>query len=78
MNKFSHSALKNLEPEKCEFWEFTTWEEIHAHCTAQLKSQSKAGGGKDEFGGRHFFLPVLNLLTQRPKFHPLEAMKINT
>lgn len=46
-----------LEPEKCEKWEWVSWDE--------LKTFGQAGS---EFEGRELFLPVTSLFEQRPDF----------
>ncbi|CAG8045250.1 unnamed protein product [Penicillium salamii] len=48
---------KLLEPEKCEKWEWVSWDE--------LKMFGQAGS---EFEGRELFLPVTSLFEQRPDF----------
>ncbi|CAG8111510.1 unnamed protein product [Penicillium salamii] len=48
---------KLLEPEKCEKWEWVSWDE--------LKTFGQAGS---EFEGRELFLPVTSLFEQRPDF----------
>ena len=49
-----------LEPEKCEGWEWASWEEIEAWA-------KKCGEAKD---GRRLVLPCVNLVKQRPGVLP--------
>lgn len=46
-----------MEPEKCEAWEWVSWDE--------LLQFGKAG---TKFEGRDLFLPISNLFEQRPDF----------
>lgn len=45
-----------LEPEKCDAWEWVSWDE--------LQEFGKAGGN---FEGRELFLPIHSLFEQRPE-----------
>ena len=50
-----------LEPDKCEAWEWTSWEEVKAWA-------EEAGDG--EVSRRKLFLPLVNLIRQRPGVVP--------
>lgn len=51
-----------LEPEKCEGWDWVTWEDIVMWATREIEN----GDG----GERKLFLPLLNLVRQRPGVTP--------
>ncbi|KAI3297400.1 hypothetical protein DTO002I6_3152 [Penicillium roqueforti] len=50
-----------IEPDRCEGWEWISWDELRAYGEEQIK----AGDG---FEGRRFFSPLLGLFEQRPDF----------
>lgn len=50
---------KTLEPEKCEGWEWISWDELRAY------GEMKTG---DAVEGRKLFMPLLDLFAQRPEF----------
>ncbi|KAI2896928.1 hypothetical protein CBS76997_4883 [Aspergillus niger] len=47
-----------LEPHKCEQWKWVTWEEITSY-------------HNDPKSSHKLFIPLVNLLEQRPGFHPV-------
>jgi len=49
-----------MEPEKCEVWEWVTFEDV------------KAWSNGNE---RKLFSPWLNVFSQRPGFHPVESLR---
>lgn len=52
-----------LEPTKCDGWEWVKWEEMRAWAEAE------AAGKPIE--GRNVFLPMMNLVLQRPASDPI-------
>ncbi|KAJ5093326.1 hypothetical protein N7456_009187 [Penicillium angulare] len=48
-----------LEPEKCDAWQWTSWDELQANADAQVQ------GGPD-FKGPVLFSPIIALFQQRP------------
>ncbi|KAG9232372.1 NUDIX hydrolase domain-like protein [Amylocarpus encephaloides] len=52
-----------LEPNKCEFWEWASWEQL----MGWVKMADETGEGKSEVD---LFLPLVNLVRQRPGIIP--------
>lgn len=69
-----------MEPEKCERWEWVTWQEMRCWAETQMHQNDDEAKG-DESGreasaqleNRKLFLPLLNLLRQRSAIHPGQA-----
>jgi 8-oxo-dGTP diphosphatase len=57
--KGEEEAARVLEPEKCERWEWMGWEDI--------VSGVKKGNDDEGKQGARFFLPLVNLVKQRPE-----------
>ena len=57
-----------LEPEKSERWEWTAWGEL----VTWARRGSKVGD--EESSERKLFLPLLNLVRQRPGMIPTTAL----
>ncbi|EAW13240.1 nucleotide triphosphate diphosphatase NUDT15 [Aspergillus clavatus NRRL 1] len=57
-----------LEPEKCEEWRWTAWEEVRSWYDRQ--AQAKGNGSS---AGPTLFIPLLNLFRQRPAFNPSQS-----
>ncbi|TRM68817.1 NUDIX hydrolase domain-like protein [Schizophyllum amplum] len=52
-----------LEPEKCEGWEWVTWDQVKGWVAQRKEAR--------ESDARNFFIPIRNLVAQRPGFTPM-------
>jgi hypothetical protein len=55
-----------LEPNKCEAWIWTTWDEM---------LQELGGRGAEEDSKAKLFQPLINLVEQRHEFEPWKALQ---
>jgi hypothetical protein len=69
-----------MEPEKCERWEWATWQGIRRWAETQMhqkddEAQRDEPGSKSsaQLENRQLFLPLLSLLRQRSGIDPAEA-----
>lgn len=63
-----------MEPDKCEGWEWTAWENIAEECKKQIKAEEKQLESISS-ETRHFFQPIPDIFRQRPEFNPVEIFK---
>jgi hypothetical protein len=56
-----------LEPEKCEAWEWVTWDDVRSFFEAEAQA-----AGNEDYEGRRLFSPIANLFKQRPGFSPVQ------
>lgn len=54
----ANHSFQVLEPHKCEQWKWVTWEEVSSYHS-------------DPNSNHRLFIPLVNLLEQRPGFHPV-------
>jgi 8-oxo-dGTP diphosphatase len=54
-----------MEPDKCEGWEWSTWEEMKNYYELQVEGEKKGN-----FQGRKLFSPWANMFKNLPDFRP--------
>lgn len=66
-----------MEPDKCEKWEWVSWQNLQnwPEMQRQLDDNNREAGemshdSSAQLGHRKVFLPLLNLLRQRPGLDP--------
>jgi len=59
---------KIMEPDKCACWEWVRWDQVLAYYDEQIRAEER--GGSEDFEGRKLFLPLLNLIGEKPSFQP--------
>ncbi|KAJ9214462.1 hypothetical protein DTO166G4_3866 [Paecilomyces variotii] len=56
-----------LEPEKCEGWEWASWDDV----CSMYEAEAQAADSQN-YEGKRLFLPLTSIFQQRPGFNPIQ------
>jgi 8-oxo-dGTP diphosphatase len=71
-----------MEPEKCERWEWVTWQDLRRWAEAQMCQQDgiaeSSATSSVSLEIRQLFLPLLSLLRERSGMDPGKSYELNS